>query len=170
LLDTASALLGNRNLAEAGSKAGQLIAGRVGSMGKDTRALEKEANEYDLNLAKYREAVESGDKDRAMQYKKMMLENQYHMAMVNKPDSGIALLNALGDPKMMERYKEMYAAKKPTDVVPRSTALKEYNDRIKDDLQKKFIKQYPTFDSYYNELTGGSGGGGTPVKFLGFEK
>jgi hypothetical protein len=121
-LDLSSALLGNRNLAEAGSKAGQLIAGRVGAMGKETRAVEREANEYDLNLAKSRAAFEAGDKDRAFKYQQAADENRYRMAMVNKPDSGIALLNALKDPKMMELYQQMNMAKKPTDTLDREKA------------------------------------------------
>ena len=128
LLDAMSALMGNRNLAEAGGKFGTLAAGRVGAMGKESRALEKEANEYDLNLARYQEAVKSGDQDRALQLKKMLMENQYHMAMVNKPDSGIAMLNALADPEKMKIYQEMYSSRKPTTQMSLSDATKEWND------------------------------------------
>jgi hypothetical protein len=128
LFDMMSALMGNRNLAEAGGKAGTLIAGRVGAMGKEQRALGKEANEYDLNLARYQEAVKSGDKDRAMQLKKMLMDNQYQMAMVNKPDSGIAMLNALADPEKMKIYQEMYSSRKPTTQMSLSDATKEWND------------------------------------------
>ena len=170
LLDAMSALMGNRNLAEAGGKFGTLAAGRVGAMGKESRALEKEANDYDLNLAKYQEAVKSGDQDRALKLREMLETSKYHQAMIGKPDSGIAMLNALQDPAKMALYKEMNAAKKPTDVIPRATALKEYNDLLGDVSNRNFKKQFPTFESYYNTLTGGSGGGGTPVKFLGFEK
>jgi hypothetical protein len=128
LLDAMSVLMGNRNLAEAGGKFGTLAAGRVGAMGKESRALEKEANEYDLNLARYQEAVKSGDQDRAMQLKKMLLENQYHMAMVNKPDSGIAMLNALQDPAKMKIYQEKYSSRKPTDQMSLTEATKQWND------------------------------------------
>jgi hypothetical protein len=121
-LDLSSALLGSPTLAQAGSKAGQLVAGRVGAMGKDIRSVEKEANEYDLNLARYRAALDAGDKDRAFKYKQAADENKYRMAMVNKPDSGIALLNALKDPKMMELYQQMNMAKKPTDTLDREKA------------------------------------------------
>jgi hypothetical protein len=121
-LDLSSALLGSPTLAQAGSKAGQLIAGRVGAMGKDIRSTEKEANEYDLNLAKARAALEAGDKDRAFKYKQAADENRLRMAMVNKPDSGIALLNALKDPNMMALYQQMNMAKKPTDTLDREKA------------------------------------------------
>jgi len=145
-LDAASALLGSRNLAEAGSKAGQLVAGRVGSMGKDMRSAEREANEYDLNLAKARAALEAGDKDRAFKYQQAADENKYRMAMVNKPDSGIALLNALKDPKMMELYQQMNMAKKPTDVVSRKDALEDFNK------YPKLQRQYGDFDTYYKSI------------------
>jgi hypothetical protein len=128
LLDAMSALMGNRNLAEAGGKFGTLAAGRVGAMNKEKRSLEKEANEYDLNLARYQEAVKSGDQDRAMQLKKMLMDNQYQMAMVNKPDSGIAMLNALADPEKMKIYQEMYSSRKPTTQMSLSDATKEWND------------------------------------------
>jgi len=128
LFDAMSALMGNRNLAEAGGKFGTLAAGRVGAMNKEKRSLEKEANEYDLNLARYQEAVKSGDQDRAMQLKKMLMDNQYQMAMVNKPDSGIAMLNALQDPEKMKIYQEMYSSRKPTTQMSLSDATKEWND------------------------------------------
>jgi hypothetical protein len=146
LFDAMSALTGNRNLAEAGSKFGQLAAGRVSARGKEKRALEKEANEYDLNLARYREAIESGDKDRAFKYKQAADENKYRMAMVNKPDSGIALLNALKDPKMMALYQEMNLAKKPTDIVSRKDAMEEFNK------YPSLKRQYGDFETYFKTV------------------
>lgn len=144
-LDLSSALLGNRNLAEAGSKAGQLIAGRVGAMGKETRAVEREANEYDLNLAKSRAAFEAGDKDRAFKYQQAADENRYRMAMVNKPDSGIALLNALKDPKMMELYQQMNMAKKPTDTLDREAAAKLWKDLSRTEKKDKYGNDFETY-------------------------
>jgi hypothetical protein len=146
LFDAMSALLGNRNIAEAGSKFGQLASGRLGAMGKERRSLEKESNEYDLNLARYREAVESGDKDRAFKYKQAADENRYRMAMVNKPDSGIALLNALKDPEMMRRYQEMNMAKKPTDIVSRKDAMEEFNK------YPALKRQYGDFETYFKTV------------------
>jgi hypothetical protein len=163
-LDLSSALLGNRNLTEAGSKAGQLIAGRVGAMGKDMRSAEKEANEYDLNVAKARAAFEAGDKDRAFKYQQAADENKYRMAMVNKPDSGIALLNALKDPKMMELYQQMNMAKKPTDTLDRDKAAALWEKITR---REKADKYGNDFETYYrtmnNQLMVNSPGQGANV-------
>jgi len=147
-LDLSSALFGSPTLAQAGSKAGQLVAGRVGAMGKDIRSAEKEANEYDLNLARYRAALDAGDKDRAFKYKQAADENRYRMAMVNKPDSGIALLNALKDPKMMALYQEMNMAKKPTDNLDREKAA-----TLWEKLSRNAKKDYGNdFETYYRSM------------------
>jgi hypothetical protein len=142
---------------------------------KEQRAVENAANDYDLNLAKAQEAAAKGDMEAALKFKQLADEAVYRKeylgiqrAQANKPDSNIALLNALGDPKLMERYKEMQLSKKPTDVISKSDALKAYNDRLEKDIGKKFLKQFPTFDSYYNDLSTKSGSNG--VTFLGFEK
>ena len=94
------------------------------------------------------------------------------MATVNKPGEAMQILNAIRQPgeSMSDAYARMNATKKGADVIPRATALKEYNDLIGDVTNREFKKRYPTFQSYYNDLTGGSGGGGASVKFLGFEK
>jgi hypothetical protein len=146
LFDAMSALLGNRNIAEAGSKFGQLASGRLGAMNKERRSIEKEANEYDLNLARYRAALDAGDKDRAFKYKQAADENRYRMAMVNKPDSGIAMLNALKDPKMMELYQQMNMAKKPTDIVSRKDAMEEFNK------YPALKRQYGDFETYFKTV------------------
>jgi hypothetical protein len=143
-LDLSSALLGSPTLAQAGSKAGQLVAGRVGAMGKDIRSVEKEANEYDLNLARYRAALDAGDKDRAFKYKQAADENKYRMAMVNKPDSGIAMLNALRDPANMALYKEMFAAKKPTDTLDREKAAALW-EKLSRNAKKDYGNDFETY-------------------------
>jgi hypothetical protein len=80
-------------------------------------------------------------------YQKGSLEVQRMQA--NKPPEGLALLDALGDPVKMARYKEMQAAKKP-NTISYETALKEYNDRVAADLT--FKKQFKTPQAYYNSL------------------
>ena len=157
LLDAMSALMGSRNLAEAGGKAGTLFAGRVGAMGKESRALEKEANDYDLNLAKYREAVESGDKDRALKLKELMETSKYHQAMIGKPDAGIAMLNALKNPENMEIYKNMMSLKTPKDVISKDKALAEWGDMLP--AQKRAYGN--DFNAFYNSVSSSTMGGGT---------
>lgn len=174
LLALSKGLLSKGNLAQGVAEGLPGVMAASAASRKEQNALEQSANDYDLNIAKSREAAAKGDMEAALQFKKLAQDAQYqqgmikyHMASVNKPDSGIALLNALGDPKLMERYKEMQLSKKPTDVVSKSDALKAYNDRLEKDIGKKFIKQFPTFETYYNDLSTKTGSGG--VKFLGFE-
>jgi len=107
----------------------------------------------DLNIAKAREAAKRGDMDSALAYKKLADDAAYRkqnlalqQAQLNQAPDAIRTLQALRDPKMMELYKEMNAAKKPTDVVPRATALKEYND------DRKLQRLYPDFETYYKMI------------------
>jgi len=159
LMNLAGALFSSPNMSMALSKGMPLVASTAAASRKEQKALEKEANEYDLNLARYQDALASGDKDRALQYQKMMLENKYHMAMVNKPDSNIALLNALGDPEMMKRYQEMNAAKKPMNIISKDTALKEWGDMLPS--QKR---QYGNdFNNFYSSVSNSTMGGGTDL-------
>ena len=122
LMQIGAGLFSAPTLGQGLAKGLPLASSTAAATRKEARALEKEANEYDLNLARYRAALDAGDKDRAFKYKQAADENRYRMAMVNKPDSGIALLNALKDPKMMELYQQMNMAKKPTDTLDREKA------------------------------------------------
>jgi hypothetical protein len=86
---------------------------------KEQNALNQSANDYDLNIAKAKEAAAKGDMEAALQYKKLAQDAQYqqgmlayHNASLNKPDAGIAMLNALKDPSNMAIFKDMSAAKK----------------------------------------------------------
>jgi hypothetical protein len=174
LLALSRGLLSKGNLAQGVSEGIPGVMAASAASRKEQNALEQSANDYDLNIAKSREAAAKGDMEAALQFKKLAQDAQYqqgmikyHMASVNKPGAGLEMLNALSDPAKMKLYKEMQLATKPTDVVSKTDALKQYNDRLKDDIGKKFQKQFPTFDSYYNDLSTKAGSGG--VKFLGFE-
>lgn len=174
LMNLAQGILSKPGLA-AGVAAGLPgVAATSAASRKEQRAVENAANDYDLNLAKAQEAAAKGDMESALKFKQLADEASYRNkslaiqnAQVNKPGESMQLLNALGDPKLMERYKEMQLSKKPTDVISKSDALKAYNDRLEKDIGKKFLKQFPTFDSYYNDLSTKAGSGG--VTFLGFE-
>jgi hypothetical protein len=174
LMNLAGALFANPNMAMALGQGMPAVAKTAAASRKEQKAIEQSANEYDLNLAKAQEAAAKGDMEAALQFKKMAQDSKYQMGMLayhnaslNKPSDSMQLLQALGDPEMMKRFQAMNAAKKPTDVISKTDALKEYNDRIDKDIGKKFQKQFPTFDSYYNDLTTKTGSGG--AKFLGFE-
>jgi hypothetical protein len=139
------------------------VAQTAAASRKEQRAIEQSANEYDLNLAKAQEAAAKGDMDAALNFKKLAQDAkyqqgmlQYHMASLNKPSDSMQLLQALGDPEMMKRFQAMNAARKPTDIIPRATALKEWGDLMPNEQRK-----YGTFENYYNTVnsTGGGGGG-----------
>ena len=171
LLNLAGALFSNPNMAMALGQGAPAVAKTAAASRKEQKAIEQSANEYDLNLAKAQEAAAKGDVDAAMQFKKLAQDAkyqqgmlQYHNASLNKPGESMQLLQALGDPEMMKRFQAMNAAKKPTDVIPKSTALQQYNDRLEKDIGKKFEKKFPTFESYYNDLTSGTSGGGNPYQ------
>ena len=65
------------------------------------------------------------------------------------------------DPKMMALYQEMNLAKKPTDIVSRKDALKEFND------DPRLKRQFGDFETYYNvinnRLLSGTLPSGAPV-------
>ena len=153
LMQLASGILSSPTLAGGLAKGMPLVASTSAASRKEQRELEKSANDYDLNLAKARAAVQEGDMDRALKYKQLADENRYRMGMLNKPSDAMQLLQALGDPEMMKRYQAMNSAKKPTDVIPRATALKEWEDLLPTDKKK-----YGSFDNYYNTINGSSGG------------
>jgi hypothetical protein len=167
MMQIAAGILSSPTLAGGLSKGLPLLAATSAASRKEQRDVEKSANEYDLNLAKAREAVESGDMDRAFKYKTAADENMYRMGMLdvsrgqlNKPDSGIAMLNALKNPENMAIYEKMKAANKvPTDIIPRPLAFKEWND-----LMPNEKKKYGSFDNYYAQLTGGTIGAGTDLQ------
>jgi hypothetical protein len=176
LMNLAGALFSNPNMAMAMGQGAPAVAKTAAASRKEQQAIEQSANDYDLNLAKAQEAAAKGDMDAAMQFKKLAQDAkyqqgmlQYHNASLNKPGESMQLLNAIRKPgeSISDAYARMQSIKKPTDVISKTDALKEYNDRIDKDLGKKFIKQFPTFDSYYNTLSTKAGGGG--AIFLGFE-
>jgi hypothetical protein len=82
----------------------------------------------------------------------------------NKPDSSVALLNALKDPANMALYQQMNTLKKP-DMISKETALKQYNDKIAAD--PRFEKRFPTPQSYYNYVQQSSAG--NQFRFVGFD-
>lgn len=67
------------------------------------------------------------------------------MAALNKPGETVQLLNALGDPKLAERYRETIGlGKRSSELVSREKALEQYNK-----LTKSKQKEYGDFDNYF---------------------
>jgi hypothetical protein len=97
---------------------------------KETRGIEKEANEYDLNLARYRAALDAGDKDRAFKYKQAADENRYRMAMVNKPGEIMQILQGIRQPgeSLNDAFARYNSGKKSTDQMSLTEATKQWND------------------------------------------
>lgn len=128
---------------------------------KEIAGLKKDARDYDLNLKKAEEAFQQGQDELGYKYMESANNNKYRMAMLNKPGEGLQLLQALGDPKLMARYQEMNAAKRPTDVISRKDALKEFND------DPRLKREFGDFETYYqtmnNRLLSGTLPQGAPV-------
>lgn len=68
LMQLAAAVMGSPNLAQAAAKGLPMVASTAAATRKEARAVEQMANDYDLNLAKAREAAEKGDMALALQY------------------------------------------------------------------------------------------------------
>jgi hypothetical protein len=121
---------------------------------KELRDAKKDYRDFNLNSAKAEEAFQQGQDDLGQKYKKMAQDKELGLAQLaidkiraNKPDGSVQLLQALGDPKLMERYKEMQLSKRPTDVIARDKALTQWED-----LTKSKQKQYGDFETYYKTV------------------
>ena len=71
LMQLAGAIFGSPNLAQAAAKGLPMVASTAAATRKEARAVESAANDYDLNLAKAREAAEKGDMALALQYQQL---------------------------------------------------------------------------------------------------
>lgn len=158
LMQLASGILSRPTLAQGLGAALPVVASTAAATRKETRGVENAANEYDLNLAKAQEAAESGDMDRAVQYKKLADEALYRAnslklqgAALAQDTNEIRTLKALAaDPKLAALYKG--AGK--TNVISREAALKEWGD-----LLPAQQKKYGTFNDYYASVNSTMGGG-----------
>jgi hypothetical protein len=83
LLDASSALLGSRNLSEAGGKFGSKTASTLAAARAEENQLEDAADQYGFNIAKAREAAEKGDMQLAMQYAQLANQNKYQMGSLD---------------------------------------------------------------------------------------
>jgi hypothetical protein len=168
LMNLAGALFSNPNMAMALGKGLPAVAQTAAASRKEQRAIEQSANEYDLNLAKAQEAAAKGDMDAALNFKKLAQDAkyqqgmlQYHMAALGKPGESMQLLNAIRKPgeSLSDAYARMQTLKKPIDVIPRATALKEWGD-----LMPNEQRRYGTFENYYNTVNSTGGGGGNDLQ------
>lgn len=96
LLQGASALLGSPTLAQAGAKFGQQAASTVAAGRAEQREIENQADQYDFNIAKAREAAEKGDMQLAMQYAQLANQNKYQMGMLDVYKQRNAIMGEAG--------------------------------------------------------------------------
>jgi hypothetical protein len=156
LMQMGAGLLSAPTLGQGLAKGLPLVSSTSAATRKEARALESSADDYDLNVAKAREAAEKGDTALALQY--TQLANQakaqndlakYQQGMLNVYGQRAGALTGKGT------------------TISREAALKAYNDMLKSDIRTK--KQFPNFESYYQSVSNSTMGGGNGVKFLGFE-
>lgn len=150
LMNLAAAVMGSPNLAQAAAKGLPMVASTAAATRREARALESSADDYDLNVAKAREAAEKGDMALALQY--TQLANQakaqndlakYQQGMLNVYGQRASALTGKGT------------------TISKDAALRAYNDMLKADIRTK--KQFPTFQSYYDSL------GGSTMEGPGFD-
>jgi hypothetical protein len=175
LMQLAQGLLSKGNFAQGIAAGLPGVTQTAAASRKEQRAVEQSANEYDLNLAKAQEAAAKGDMEAALKFKQLADEASYRKdaigiqrAQLNKPDSNIALLNALGDPKLMERYKEMQAGKKG-EIYSIDKAVDDFNTAMKDKFsdEAKRLKALGITNPYQYQqyvLSQGGVGGGNPFQ------
>jgi hypothetical protein len=144
LMQIAAAVMGSPNLAQAAAKGLPLVASTAAGTRREARALESSADDYDLNVAKAREAAEKGDMALALQY--TQLANQakaqndlakYQQGMLNVYGQRAGALTGKGA------------------TVSREAALKEWNDL--DRIQQKKYGDFNTFFNTVNSTMGAPG-------------
>jgi hypothetical protein len=156
LMQMAAGLLSAPTLGQGLAKGLPMVASTAAATRKDARALESSADDYDLNVAKAREAAEKGDMALALQYTQLANQAKAQSDLAKYQQGMLGVYN----------QKASALTGKGT-TISREAALKAYNDMLKADIRTK--KQFPTFQSYYDSLGGSTIGGGNGVKFLGFE-
>lgn len=164
LMQLGSALLGSRNLAEAGAKAGQQLASTAAATRKEIRAVENLANEYDLNLAKAQEAAEKGDMALALQYKQLADQAKYQQGMLavhsqrnaiigqggNLAKVSSALLNI--DKQALNEAKEKFPMVTKSNQAAFDAFIKKRSRELK--MANPLTKEYAELNA--SDLGGGS--------------
>lgn len=139
----AKALLGNPNLAKAGSD----FAGTAMELGSKSRKeindLNKLANDYDFNMAKAREARAQGNKELELKYKQLADLNAYHMGSLGIQGQKLGIIKDQYDMvKIPAQLSKVYAdAKKEVDsaynnMVPASKRA-QYQREVEEAYRKR---------------------------------
>jgi hypothetical protein len=144
LMNLAAAVMGSPTLAQAAAKGLPMVASTAAATRKEARALESSADDYDLNVAKAREAAEKGDMALALQY--TQLANQA------KAQSDLAKYQQ----GMLGVYNQRAGALTGKgQTISREAALREWNDL--DRIQQKKYGDFNTFFNTVNSTMGAPG-------------
>jgi hypothetical protein len=144
LMNLAAAVMGSPNLAQAAAKGLPMVASTAAATRREARALESSADDYDLNIAKAREAAEKGDTALALQYTQLANQAKAQNDLA-KYQQG--MLNVYG--------QRAGAVTGKGQTISRETALKEWNDL--DRIQQKKYGDFNTFFSTVNSTMGAPG-------------
>ena len=144
LMNLAAAVMGSPNLAQAAAKGLPMVASTAAATRREARALESSADDYDLNIAKAREAAEKGDTALALQYTQLANQAKAQNDLA-KYQQG--MLNVYG--------QRAGAVTGKGQTISRETALKEWNDL--DRIQQKRYGDFNTFFNTVNSTMGAPG-------------
>jgi hypothetical protein len=144
LMNLAAAVMGSPNLAQAAAKGLPMVASTAAATRREARALESSADDYDLNVAKAREAAEKGDMALALQYTQLANQAKAQNDLA-KYQQG--MLNVYG--------QRAGAVTGKGQTISRETALKEWNDL--DRIQQKKYGDFNTFFNTVNSTMGAPG-------------
>jgi len=151
LMQLAAAVMGSPTLAQAAAKGLPMVASTAAATRKEARAVENMANDYDLNLAKAREAAARGDMESALMFKKLSDDAKYknselglRAAMLNQlPDSVRTAMALQKDPSLAQFFPNMTKA----NLIPRDKALAQWEDLTRSKQQK-----YGDFETYFKTM------------------
>jgi hypothetical protein len=174
LIQFAKGLLGSPTLAQGASKGLEGVASTAAASRKEQRAVEQGADEYDLNLAKARQAAAKGDMESALMFKRLADEAVYRKdylgiqrAQLNKPGESMQLLNAIRKPgeSLSDAYARMQSmqALKKGELYSIDKAVDDFNNATKDKFsaEAKRLKALGITNPYqYQQYVLSQGGGG----------
>lgn len=163
LLQGASALLGSRNLAEAGGKFGQQAASTVAAGRAEQRQIEDAADQYDFNIAKAREAAEKGDMQLAMQYAQLANQNKYQMGMLDVYKQRNAIMGEAGNMGKVSMALNQADKQALAEAKQKFPVLTKNNQAAFDAYLRKRateLKMGNPLTKQYANLTGADLGGG----------
>jgi hypothetical protein len=161
-LQGASALLGSRNLAEAGSKFGQQAASTVAAGRAEQRSVEDAADAYDFNIAKAREAAEKGDMQLSLQYQQLANQNKYQMGSLDVARQRNAIMGEAGnlgkvqlglknaDAQALAEAKQRFPVVTKTNQAAFDAFLRKRANELK--MQNPLTKQYANLNA--NDVSG----------------